>query len=90
MMRYLNGTQEKVLTIKAESMSVIKWFSDTSFDVHEDFKSHTGGIMTLGTGAAQAVSSKQKLNARSSTESELVAVVYNGPMDKAFPERARV
>ena len=74
MMIYLNGTQEKVLTLKAESMSVIKWFIDMSFTVHEDFKSHTGGIMTLGTGAAQAVSRKQKLNTRSSTESELVAV----------------
>ena len=74
MIRYLNGTQEKVLTVKAESMSVIKWFIDVSFAVHDDFKSHTGGIMTLGTGAAPAVSRKQKLNTRSSTESELVAV----------------
>ena len=74
MMRYLNGTQKKVPTLKAGNMSVIKWYIDVSLAVHDDFKSHTGGIMTLGTGAAQAVSRKQKLNTRSSTESELVAV----------------
>ena len=41
-----------------------------------DFKSHTGAIMTFGdsTGAIQAISRKQKLNTRSSTEAELVAV----------------
>jgi hypothetical protein len=40
--------------------------------VHPDFKSHTGGIMSYGGGAAQSISRKQKLNTRSSTESELV------------------
>jgi hypothetical protein len=36
------------------------------------FKSHTGGVMTFGGGAAQSILRKQKLNTRSSTESELV------------------
>jgi hypothetical protein len=37
-------------------------------------KSHTGGIMSLGHGAIQSVSTKQKVNTRSSTEAELVSV----------------
>ena len=37
-------------------------------------KSHTGAIMTMGRGAIQFISSKQKMNTRSSTEAELVAV----------------
>jgi hypothetical protein len=37
-------------------------------------KSHTGGVMSLGTGAAYAVSKKQKLNTKSTTESELVGI----------------
>jgi hypothetical protein len=45
---------------------------DAAFAVHPDFKSHTGGVMTFGGGAAQSISRKQKLNTRSSTESELV------------------
>jgi hypothetical protein len=44
---------------------------DAAFAVHPDFKSHTGGVMTFG-GAAQSISRKQKLNTRSSTESEVV------------------
>ena len=74
MMRYLNGTQEKVLTLRAEIMSVIKWFVDASVAAHDDFKSHTGGVMMMGTRAGSSVCRKQKLNTRSSTESELVAV----------------
>jgi hypothetical protein len=37
-------------------------------------KSHTGGVMSLGTGAAYSTSKKQKLNTKSSTEAELVGV----------------
>ena len=42
--------------------------------VHPDFKSHSGGVMTMGSGAIQSHSRKQKLNTRSSTEAELVGV----------------
>jgi hypothetical protein len=49
--------------------------------VHPDYKSHTGGIMTMGKGAIVSVSKKQKLNTRSSTEAELVgADDVAGPM----------
>ena len=37
-------------------------------------KSHTCAVMTMGRGAIQFISSKQKMNTRSSTEAELVAV----------------
>ena len=74
MMKYLNGTKEKVLRIKADDIHIIKWYVDAAFAVHPDFKSHTGAVMTMGDGAIQAISRKQKLNTRSSTESELVGV----------------
>ena len=37
-------------------------------------KSHTGATMSLGQGCVYSMSLKQKLNTRSSTEAELVAV----------------
>jgi hypothetical protein len=37
-------------------------------------RSHTGGAMSLGTGAAYSTSKKQKLNTKSSTEAELVGI----------------
>ena len=43
-----------------------------SYATHEDFKSHTGGLFSLGRGIAHHNSSKQKLNTKSSTEAELV------------------
>ena len=39
----------------------------------DNLRSHTGMTLTLGKGAAITMSSKQKLNTRSSTEAELVA-----------------
>jgi hypothetical protein len=37
-------------------------------------RSHTGGVMSLGTGAAYSTSHKQKLNTKSSTEAELAGI----------------
>jgi hypothetical protein len=37
-------------------------------------RSHTGGTMSMGTGATYSTSKKQKLNTKSSTEAELVGV----------------
>ena len=51
---------------------MIKWYVDASYAVHPDYRSHTGAVMTMGRGAVQAMSRKQKLNTRSSTEAELV------------------
>ena len=73
MLKYLNGSREDVLTLSADNLHVIKWFVDASFAVHPDFKSHTGAVMMMGEGAIQSMSQKQKLNTKSSTESELVA-----------------
>ena len=72
LLEYLNGMRDDVLALAADSLHVIKWYVDIAFAVHPDFKSHTGGTMTFGTGAIQTISRKQKLNTKSSTESELV------------------
>ena len=47
---------------------------DSSYAVHPDMKSHKGLYMTLRKGATYTGSCKQKLNTKSSTEAELVAV----------------
>ena len=73
-MQYLHGTKDISLTLEADSLSVIMWWIDGSFGVHEDMHSHTGGMMSLGKGAIYGKSSKQKLNMRSSTKAELVGV----------------
>jgi hypothetical protein len=60
--------------LSADDLQVLKWYVDASFAVHPDFKSHTGAVMTYGSGSPITMSRKQKLNTRSSTESELVGV----------------
>jgi hypothetical protein len=47
-MQYLRGSMYMPLTLEADDMNVIKWWADASFAVHQDMKSHTGGMMTLG------------------------------------------
>jgi hypothetical protein len=50
------------------------WYVDALFAVHPNMRGHTGGGLTMGIGIPISVSTKQKLNTRSSTESELVGV----------------
>ena len=56
------------------NMSTVRWWVDASDRTHEDCKGHTGLMMSLGKGAAISGSRKIKINTKSSTESELVAL----------------
>jgi hypothetical protein len=49
-------------------------YVDASYAVHTDYKSHTGGILSLGMGPVFSKTKTQKLNTVSSTECELVAI----------------
>ena len=73
-MNFLKRTKEDCLTLAIDDSSNIIWSIDTAFAIHPNMKSHTGMSMTMGKGAAISLSRKQKLNTRSSTEAELVAV----------------
>ena len=71
-LEYINGTLDLVYTLGADDLSIFRTWVDASFAVHPDMKSHTGGVISFGTGGLLCKSSKQKLNTKSSTESELV------------------
>jgi len=51
-----------------------KWWVDSSYTVHPDMRSHSGIYMTHVKGAIYVTSSKQKLNTKSSTKTELVGI----------------
>jgi hypothetical protein len=73
-LKYLKGTRFMRLTLSVDSLDVIRWYVDASYNVHWDCKGQTGAMMTLGRGAPISFSRKQKLNVRSSTEGELVGI----------------
>ena len=56
----------------ADNLTMMKTWVDAAYAVHHDMKSHTGGVMSFGTGVLNGKSAKQKLNTKSSTEAELV------------------
>jgi hypothetical protein len=73
-MRYLQGTVSLTLRLAADGSGNVAWHIDASHAVHFDMKGHTGGTMTMGKGSIYSTANGQKLVARSSTESELIAV----------------
>ncbi|CAJ1943967.1 unnamed protein product [Cylindrotheca closterium] len=60
------------LTIKIDDSTIVKAWVDVAFAVREDFKSHTGNMISMGKGALYARSMKQKLNTTSTTSQERV------------------
>jgi hypothetical protein len=78
--QYLYGTQDITLTLSAQNLTVVKWCVDASYAVHPNMRSHTGASMTLGCGMIYSKSVKQKLNTKSSTKAEIVAVSDLGSM----------
>lgn len=74
LLKYLKGMRFMKLTLNVDSLNVIRWYVDASYNVHWDCKGQTGAMMTLGRGAPISFSRKQKLNVRSSTDGELVGI----------------
>ena len=72
LLAYIIGTLNDRLILHSDNTDIIKWWTDASYGVHEDMKSHTSGVMTLVTGAVYATRRKQRLTTVNSTESELV------------------
>jgi len=70
--QYLRDTTKLTLTIEPDDNP--RWWVDSSYAVHPDMKSHTGIFMSIGKGGGYTASRKQKLNTKSSTEAELVAI----------------
>ena len=75
LLKYLNATRDDVLTLSIDDLRVIKWWVDASFAVHPDFKSHTGGCMSMGRGCIISSSRKQKINTKSSTPTNSAVVL---------------
>ena len=73
-MTHLKNAKELTLTLEVDNFNVMKWCINGSCAVHNDMRGHTGAGMTMGKGSVHDKSTKQKLNAKSSTELELVGV----------------
>ena len=78
--KYLRDCPNLALTLEAGDSGSLEWWVDASFAVHNDMKSHTGAVLSMGKGGVMSISTKQKLNTKSSTEAELVGVDDGMPM----------
>jgi hypothetical protein len=60
------------LILSANGSVILKWWVDASCAVHPNIRGHSGRGLSLGRGFSMVSSTKQKLNTRSSTETEIV------------------
>ena len=72
--KYVRGTIDLPLILSTDNIVMLKWYIDISHAVHHNMRVHTGGGLTMGQGSPISILSKQKLNTRSSTKSEIVGV----------------
>ena len=75
LVKYLDSTRDLHVILRYNGLRLARWYVDSSFAVHDDFRLQSGGAMKLSdTGRAiTSGSNKQKLNTRGLTESDLVA-----------------
>ena len=71
--RYLKSSKDVKLKLRCDEL-IVNSYIDASYGVHPDMKSHSGSVVSLGSGAVSASSTKQKINTKSSCEAELTAV----------------
>ena len=70
----LNATQEMSIRLGGDGIGrmTITAYVDASYEVHWDFKSHTGCMISVTQGPVDVSSQKQGLTTKSSTAAELV------------------
>ena len=71
-LKYFKGNISLKLTLKADELSIIKWYVDESYAIHDDCKGHTRAMMSMGGGDGTSFSWKHNMNGRSYTESEII------------------
>ena len=74
LVRYVRGTEEMGIILEASVNMGVYGYIDASYGVHEDMKSHSGCVIGIGRGPVYAKSGTQKINTKSSSEAELVAL----------------
>ena len=72
--QYLRETAHMGIVLEGQQNLSILAYVDASYGVHKDLKSHTGCVIGIGRGPVYSKSTGQKLNTKSSTEAELVAL----------------
>jgi hypothetical protein len=78
---FIQGTIDDRRILGADSLDTLYTWVDASHAVHMNMRGHTGGIISMGTGMLHCKSSTQKINTKSTTESELVGVSEYLPYD---------
>jgi hypothetical protein len=73
-LKYFNATSEMGMVLEASKDLRVLAYIDASFAVHDDFKSRTGGVLSIGKGSVWFTSAKQRLVSKSSTEAELIGL----------------
>ena len=76
-LQYLRKTCHMGMVLEGGETVSILAYVDASYGVHPDMKSHTGCVIGIGRGPVYSKSTGQKLNTKSSTEAELVALSYS-------------
>jgi hypothetical protein len=71
---YLRGTMKLCHTIVCDNINKLTWYIDGSYAIHDDMRGQSGAVLMTGNCAVLFRSNKQKVNTRSSTETELIAV----------------
>ena len=72
LLTYLKCTLKMPRILSADRLDTIKSWVDASYATHEDMRGHTGGVISMGSGVINTRSGKQRINTKSSTETEVV------------------
>jgi hypothetical protein len=72
LLQFLNQTIDDVRIVAADDLSKLLTWVDAGYAIHHDMRGHTRGAMSFDTGIIHGKASKQRLNTKSSTETEVV------------------
>ena len=76
LMQYIRVTRKLSLTLTVNGSEILKWWVGALFAVHINMRVYSGGGLSLGRGFPIVISTEQKLNTKTFTETEVFGVDY--------------
>ena len=73
-MNFIRGTRYFPIIFSTNDSGVLNWWIGVSYALHTNMRRNTGGGISVGRGFLILTLTDQKLNTRSSTESDIVGV----------------
>ena len=72
---YIKGIIDMPKVIGANRLNILQTWINSSYAIYQDMRGHMGGVLSMGHGIIHGKGTKENLNTKSSTKTEVIGAI---------------